>query len=562
MPVNDDNCHELTCCQANPFVGECCQPVPFDYSSQQFCNTQQSYTASCPDGLCGDPVTVTVPPNAFCSTDSQDDANEQALAAAQSLAESQLDCIDCNPGECTAQTYDTIQPTIEDATPSYFNSGASWPAGIYRITYVEGALKYNSAFGWGLNDSAAHRFTILYDDGASEVVGPSLDYQKFATQADLETHNSGQFVEFTHIGGKIGVYLEDFPYTDNVAGAPTPVFRLSKVCEPEPVFDCNGEEASVESLMRAIQERQVVISNTEYVWLERTNPGTEDPPLPLTPTPAYPPDGFFSGDSSDALRALQVQDISDVLDDDWLTFISPDGDWEGVDRVSVFYTTTSGNKGDDRIADTQLPGLTVTSDNWEESLQTLLDYVCQLQWIIVSNTEDDSTTELRETPAGTGADCALLRASVEAFWTSSTSWGPTGFSMLVTEDTQSNFTLSAYFTARRSQVQFLTNLLTGGVASSFWKLGNPGQAGHLDVAPVMVTDELFHQGSDAPPLDGTNFFSNLYGDVGDTISFEGDCPPFPSDPQVNVTVGWFLVDAVVQVFKSSNPDLGHWNYYP
>jgi len=318
--------------------------------------------------------------------------------------------------------------------------------------------------------------------------------------------------------------------------------------------------------MRVMQERQYVITGVEVLWPDRTNPGTEDPPLALTPTPAYPPDGFFSGDSTDAERALQVQAISNVLDDAWLTFYSPDGDWEGVDRVSVFYTDIAGNYGDDRVADTQLVGLTVTSLNWPASLQTLLEYCCQFQWIVVSNTGDDSTSELRDTPSHTGPDCGVVRAAVAAYWTSTSSWGfPGFFCMQVDENTLSTpTTLAIYFSACRSRVQFLTNLLVNGVASSFWKLNSiagGATAGHLDVAPVLVVDQLFHQGSDAPPLDGTDFFSALYGDVGDTISFEADCPPFPSDPAVEARAGWVFQDAVIQVFKSPDPALGHWNYY-
>lgn len=561
MPIDDQNCPELVCCNENPFVGECCQPTPFDYSSQQFSNIEQNYTATCPEGLCGEPVSVTVPSGAYTSTVSQADADAQALAAAQAEAQSQLVCIDCDPGECAPTTYDTVQPTIENDTPSYFNSGASWPSGIYRVTYIEGALRYNEMFDWGLNDSALHRFTILYNDGAAEAIAPSLDYQKLASQVAIEVHNAGQFVEFTHTGGKIGVFLEDFPYSDNVPGSPTPIFRLSKVCTPAPTFVCDDETGSVESVMRVLQERQYVVTATEVLWPNRANPGTEDPPLPLTPTPAYPPDGFFSGDNTDAQRAFQVQAISDNLDDIWLTLYSPNGNWEGVDRISVFYTATAGNVGTNRVADSQLVALVVDSGNWPASLQTLLDYCCQLQWIVVLNTGDDSTTQERETPGVTGSDCETLRAYVANYWTTSTSWAYDGvFCMKVDESTNITFVLAAIFSACRSKVQFATNLMIGGVASSFWKLNfmpDSAIAGHLDVAPIQVVDQLFHQGSDAPPLDGTNFFSALYGDVGDTITFEGACPG-----DSGVRVGWRFEDAVVQVFKSPDPALGHWNYYP
>lgn len=571
MPIDDQDCPELVCCNENPFVGECCQPTPFDYSSQQFSNTEQNYTATCPEGLCGEPVSVTVPSGAYTSTVSQADADAQALAAAQAAAEDALSCVECGPPppppECTPETFDAITPTIEDDTPSYFGSSFNYPAGFYRVTYTGGALQYNPAFDFGLNDSAIHRFTILYNDGAVEVVAPALDYQKFATQAALESHNAGQFVEFTHAGGKIGVYLEDFPYSDNVPGSPNPTYQLSRICTaPPPAPGCGIDAPTVENIMRVIQERQFVISGIETNWLDRTNPGTEVPPLPLTPTPAYPPDGFFSGDSSDAERAIQVQVISNVLSDSWIPFYATTGEWESLALIPVFYVTSASPFGTDRSGVTQLPQLVVTDENWEESLTTLQDYCCQLQWIVVSKTGDASTSERRQTPAFTGSDCGDVRAAVIAYWTASTSWGDAGgFCLQVVEESMSTpSTLSIYFDACRSRVQFSTNLMVNGVATSFWKLGpllDVAIAGHLDVAPVPVVDNLFHQGSDAPPLDGTDFFSALYGDVGDTITFEADCPPFPSDPEVTAAAGWVFQDAVIQVFKSPDPALNHWNYY-
>src|SRR5688572_27427553 len=109
MPLDDDCGPELTCCTTSPFNGQCCQPKPFDYSSQRFCNTEQTYTAHCTEGLCGSPVTITVPPNSFCSTVSQADANSQALAAAQAQAESEIQCVDCTPPtpECETIHYDS-----------------------------------------------------------------------------------------------------------------------------------------------------------------------------------------------------------------------------------------------------------------------------------------------------------------------------------------------------------------------------------------------------------------------------------------------------------------------
>jgi hypothetical protein len=55
-------------------------------------NTSQSYTANCPVGYEGTPVTVTSAANSFVSAVSQADANAKALSAATLSAQSQLVC--------------------------------------------------------------------------------------------------------------------------------------------------------------------------------------------------------------------------------------------------------------------------------------------------------------------------------------------------------------------------------------------------------------------------------------------------------------------------------------
>lgn len=57
-----------------------------------YINTQQRYTAACPDGSIGESVTVTIAAGTYSSTISQTDADAQALAAATSQAIAQLSC--------------------------------------------------------------------------------------------------------------------------------------------------------------------------------------------------------------------------------------------------------------------------------------------------------------------------------------------------------------------------------------------------------------------------------------------------------------------------------------
>lgn len=76
------------CQVVSPREAEEDPPVPV------FENTQQCYTAECPNGTAGDSVEVCVAAGTFTSTISQEDANAQALASAQSQAEAQLECVE------------------------------------------------------------------------------------------------------------------------------------------------------------------------------------------------------------------------------------------------------------------------------------------------------------------------------------------------------------------------------------------------------------------------------------------------------------------------------------
>jgi hypothetical protein len=74
---------------------ECCAPSPFQdapATGPLFYNTEQSATATCPEGESGEPVTVTKAANLYTSISSQASADSQAYQAALALAEAQLTC--------------------------------------------------------------------------------------------------------------------------------------------------------------------------------------------------------------------------------------------------------------------------------------------------------------------------------------------------------------------------------------------------------------------------------------------------------------------------------------
>lgn len=103
-------------------------------TGQIFYNERQVYTASCPDGQEGDPITVVKEAGTFQSALSVADANAQAMASAQSEANSRLVCDDAQfayystpqsfTARCESDDDDTPTPEGEPVTVTI-------PAGAY-----------------------------------------------------------------------------------------------------------------------------------------------------------------------------------------------------------------------------------------------------------------------------------------------------------------------------------------------------------------------------------------------------------------------------------------------
>jgi hypothetical protein len=111
--------------------------------------------------------------------------------------------------------------------PTYYLGGGPLPPGRYRVSYVDGCMKYSSAQDWTVNayqgdpDSwwligATTSDRILVPPGT---VGYFISNGAFATFDECVAANANIApIEFQFDGGPIGVWLQDNPYTDNVAG--------------------------------------------------------------------------------------------------------------------------------------------------------------------------------------------------------------------------------------------------------------------------------------------------------------------------------------------------------
>lgn len=126
-------------------------------------------------------------------------------------------------------------------TPAYFNGGQPLPAGTYRITYLDGCMKYGGGQGWTVNAYAANA-ACWYVIGATTndrivvppgTIGYAVGSGAYADFEDCVTA-SRQVppVDFQLLQPSVlGVWLLDSPYSDNLPGLDNrnPKWQLSTV---------------------------------------------------------------------------------------------------------------------------------------------------------------------------------------------------------------------------------------------------------------------------------------------------------------------------------------------
>jgi hypothetical protein len=144
----------------------------------------------------------------------------------------------CSFGQASSQA--TADDLALFGTEAYFNGGLPIPAGDYRITYVDGCMKYGSGQGWTVNAyangsdgwwlvGATTTDKILVLPGTVGYASGSGAFDVFA-DCVAASHLSAP-VTFTHTGGVLGVWLQDSPYSDNTAGEDdrNPSWRLDGI---------------------------------------------------------------------------------------------------------------------------------------------------------------------------------------------------------------------------------------------------------------------------------------------------------------------------------------------
>jgi hypothetical protein len=125
----------------------------------------------------------------------------------------------------------------------YFGGGAVLPAGRYRVTYLDGCMKYGGGQDWTIHAYAdGHDAWWFGAASGNQLVMPpgtfgySTGTGAYANFADCVTANQALAPkEFDFAGGQLGVWLQDSPVSDNLAGEDgrNPKWKLERLggCE-------------------------------------------------------------------------------------------------------------------------------------------------------------------------------------------------------------------------------------------------------------------------------------------------------------------------------------------
>ena len=160
-------------------------------------------------------------------------ASDAALAEAQTPRDAGQDVALDSPAACD---FGNVTSDPFGATVSW-NGGAPLPAGHYRVTYVDGCMKYSTAQGWTVNAYANGPDTLwVVGSGARLAPAPGtvgflVGQGGFSTFDACVSANESEDapLELDFAGGTLGLELADSPYADNVAGESgrNPTYRLS-----------------------------------------------------------------------------------------------------------------------------------------------------------------------------------------------------------------------------------------------------------------------------------------------------------------------------------------------
>jgi hypothetical protein len=219
-----------SCGDACVFDGEAahcgarCDPCPVPPGGQATCDGQFCGIA-CPVGakICGDHCI----PTATCCTDGKEGCPDH--------------CPACSAGQCTMSAPLTFTTTVTARIESilsdpsgevtWFNEGLPVPPGRYSLRYLDGCMKFSSTndFGWtvqGINSGPCCDWWLVGETAADRRLRlpAGKDAETLAQGAALDfatcvaANLTAPTATYMHRGGKLGIWLKDITYGDNVAG--------------------------------------------------------------------------------------------------------------------------------------------------------------------------------------------------------------------------------------------------------------------------------------------------------------------------------------------------------
>ena len=124
----------------------------------------------------------------------------------------------------------------------YYDDGGDLPKGRYEAKYLGGCMKYDWLCNWQVQaswaDAGGGGFWFVGDTSSDRVVmapGVTQSYADF--DACVAANMTASPEDFAFDGGKLGIWLNDDPYTDNVAwpdgGNPRWQLTLLGACPPD-----------------------------------------------------------------------------------------------------------------------------------------------------------------------------------------------------------------------------------------------------------------------------------------------------------------------------------------
>lgn len=174
---------------------------------------------------------------------------------------------DCEGGRTCTVVGSPVTPSIASENTVSFGSHA---AGTYRVRYVSGGLKYSPSQGYRAgNFGCGGGYCVIHS--GSVVINAPTSYaasKEYATIAELQAAHAGEFVEFEHAGGTIGVRFLDEEYPDNTG--PGATFELLQC------GGCGGDALTCANASFSSQPNVTVsaASSVQTGTFDSTNSGT------------------------------------------------------------------------------------------------------------------------------------------------------------------------------------------------------------------------------------------------------------------------------------------------